>query len=99
MNHSERIAYTARQHRHLTRHVVRDAVETYLQQLAVDIATGAWIEIPGIGKIQVVQEAGAGQLLTIQVAGQRKLYPVKRRLRTKLRLTEEMKTRCYQSNP
>ena len=39
MNHTERLAYIARQDRHLTRNLVRDAVELYLETLAED---GAW---------------------------------------------------------
>lgn len=94
MNHSERIAYTARQHRHLTRNNVRDAIDTYLAQLGEDIASGEWVEIPGIGKLQVIKEHGAGQMLTIQPDGSRMLRPVKMRLRTKVRLTEAFRQRC-----
>ena len=49
MNHTERIAYAARQDRHLTRNIVRDAVELYLEAVAEEIASGEWVELPGIG--------------------------------------------------
>ena len=47
MNHTERIAYVARQDRRLTRNLVRDAVELYLEALAEDIASGEWVDLPG----------------------------------------------------
>lgn len=94
MNHSERIAYTARSHRHLTRNIVRDAVDTYLDKLAADIANGEWVEIPGIGKMQVVKEQGAGYLMVINTDGKRTPYIVGLRLRTKIRLTATFRKRC-----
>ena len=49
MNHTERINEVARQHRHLTRRLVKEAVETYLELLVDDIATGTWVDIYGVG--------------------------------------------------
>ena len=63
MNHTQRIAHVARQRRSLTKAFVREAVERYLEALAADIATGAWIDIPGIGKVQVSREEGKLPLL------------------------------------
>ena len=85
MNHTERINETARQNRHLTRRLVKEAVETYLELLTEEITTGEWVDIPGIGKIQVSVEDGSGaeQLRTHH------------RLRTKIRLAEAFKTKCY----
>ena len=56
MNHTQRIAHTARQRRILTKAVVKEAVELYLEALADDIASGDWVDIKGIGKIQIVHE-------------------------------------------
>ena len=86
MNHTERINYTAAQSRNLTRRLVKEAVEIYLEKLAEEIAEGEWVDLPGIGKIQVIQEQASGALL-----------PGKNgtRLRTKIRLYGEFKRRCY----
>lgn len=40
MNHTERIAKTARRHRHLTRHIAKEAIETCLELLAEKIVSG-----------------------------------------------------------
>jgi len=56
VNHTQRIAHVARQRRALTKAVVREAVDRYFEVLADDIASGKWIDLPGIGKIQVIQE-------------------------------------------
>jgi nucleoid DNA-binding protein len=85
MNHTERIAETARRHRHLTRRLVKEAIETYLELLADEIAEGEWVDIHGIGKIQVTIEGGSG------AEGLRDHH----RLRTKTRLGEGFKRKCY----
>ena len=85
MNHTERINETARQNRHLTRRLVKEAVETYLELLADEIATGEWIDIYGIGKMQVIVENGSG------AEGLSKYS----RLRTRIRLGEQFKAKCY----
>ncbi|MBZ0308268.1 MAG: HU family DNA-binding protein [Anaerolineae bacterium] len=95
MNHTQRIEETARRYRHLTRKVAKEAIETYLALLADDIASGEWVEIPGIGKIQIIKEKGAGKILVIQSNGRKALHPVQMRLRTKIRLAEAFKKRCY----
>lgn len=81
MNHTERIAETARRHRHLNRRLVKEAVETYLDLLAEEITEGEWVEIQGIGKMQVSIESGSG------AEGLRNY----RRLRTKIRLRDGFK--------
>ncbi len=95
MNHTQRIEEVARRHRQLTRKLTKDAIDTYLALLAEGIASGEWIEIPGIGKIQVIQETGAGTLNIIRSDGQRVQRSVKKRLRTKVRLSEAFKKHCY----
>ncbi len=85
MNHTERIAETARRHRHLSRRLAKEAIETYLELLAQEIAEGEWVDIYGIGKIQVLIEEGSGS----------EELRRHRRLRSKLRLTQEIKERCY----
>ncbi len=85
MNHTERIAETARRHRHLTRRMAKEAIETYLELLVDEIADGEWVEIFEIGKIQVSIESGSG------AEGLRE----HRRLRTKIRLGESFKRRYY----
>ena len=92
MNHTERINKVARRHRHLTRRLVKEAVEIYLELLAEEITTGGWSELYGIGKIQVTVEPGTG---TILPKGKGEKQPIKRRLRTKIRLAGTFKTRCY----
>ena len=56
MNHTQRIAHVARQKRYLTKAIVREAVELYLEAIADEIAHGEWVDIKGIGKLQVVLE-------------------------------------------
>jgi nucleoid DNA-binding protein len=85
MNHTERIAETARRHRHLTRRMAKQAIETYLKLLAEEIAEGEWAEIYEIGKIQVTIEGGSGA----------ERLRAHHRLRTKIRLGEVFKQQCY----
>lgn len=94
MNHTQRIAYVARQRRSLTKAIVREAVERYLEILAVEIAAGEWVDIPGIGKIQISREEGTGYVTVFTGGGQRVRRKVQMRLRTKLRLYEKFKRRC-----
>ncbi len=94
MNHTQRIAYVARQRRSLTKALVREAVERYLEALAEEIATGAWVDIPGIGKVQVSREEGKGYVTSITTGGQRVRRKVQIRLRTKIRLYEKFRQRC-----
>jgi nucleoid DNA-binding protein len=85
VNHTERINEVARQHRHLTRRLVKESVESYLELLAEEIAAGEWSEIHGIGKMQVTIEDGSG-------AEDLSKYP---RLRTRIRLGEQFKAKFY----
>jgi len=94
VNHTQRIAYVARQRRYLTQAMVREAVERYLEALAEDIASGEWVDIPGIGKLQVSREEGKGYVTAFGIGGQRLRRKVKMRLRTKVRLYEKFKRRC-----
>lgn len=94
MNHTQRIAHVARQRRSLTKALVREAVERYLEALAEEIASGEWVEIPGIGKVQVSREEGKGYVTSITPSGQRVRRKVQMRLRTKIRLYEKFRQRC-----
>jgi len=94
VNHTQRVAHVARQRRNLTKSLVRESVERYLEMLAEEIANGDWIDIPYIGKVQVVREEGKGFVTSITPSGERVRRPVKMRLRTKLRLYEKFKRRC-----
>lgn len=94
MNHTQRIAHVARQRRSLTKAIVHEAVERYLEALAEEIASGEWVDIPGIGKMQVSREEGKGYVTPITSGGQRVRRKVKMRLRTKIRLYEKFKRRC-----
>ena len=94
MNHTQRVAYVARQRRSLTKTIVRESVERYLAALAEEIASGDWVDIPCIGKIQVVREQGTGFVTSITASGGRVRRPVKMRLRTKIRLYTQFKKRC-----
>lgn len=94
MNHTQRVAHVARQRRSLTKALVREAVERYLESLAEDIASGAWVDIPNIGRIQVVREQGTGYVTAITADGTRQRRKVQMRLRTKVRLSERFKQRC-----
>jgi nucleoid DNA-binding protein len=85
MNHTDRIAATARQNRHLSRRLVKEAVETYLDLLAEALAQDEWVELHSIGKLQIGIEAGRGATDLSQ----------HRRLRTKMRLEKPFKRRCY----
>lgn len=99
MNHTQRIVHVARQRRSLTKALVREAVERYLEVLAEEIASGEWVDIPGIGKIQVIREAGTGYVTSITPGGQRIRRKVQLRLRTKIRLYEKFRQRCRQVHP
>jgi nucleoid DNA-binding protein len=94
VNHTQRIAHVARQRRSLTKALVREAVERYLEALAEDIASGEWVDIPGIGKVQVNREEGKGYVTSITPDGQRVRRKVQMRLRTKIRLYEKFRQRC-----
>ena len=94
MNHTQRVAHVARQRRNLTKAVVRESVERYLEALAEEIAGGKWVDIPYIGKIQVVREEGKGYVTAITAHGTRQRHKVQMRLRTKVRLYEKFKRKC-----
>lgn len=94
MNHTQRVAYVARQRRSLTKAVVRESVERYLEALAEEIAAGEWVDIPYIGKVQVQREEGKGYVTAITADGTRKRRKVQMRLRTKVRLYEKVKRQC-----
>ena len=94
MNHTQRVAHVARQRRSLTKAVVRESVERYLEALAEEIASGEWVDIPYIGKVQVIREEGRGFVTSITAGGTRERRKVKMRLRTKVRLSERFKQRC-----
>lgn len=94
MNHTQRIAHVARQRRTLTKALVREAVDRYFESLAEDIASGEWVDLPGIGKIQVAQEEANGVLTSFGKDGKRVRRRVTHRLRTKVRLYQQFKERC-----
>jgi nucleoid DNA-binding protein len=94
VNHTQRIAHVARQRRSLTKALVREAVERYLEALAAEIAAGEWVDIPGIGKVQVSREEGKGYVTSITSGGQRVRRKVQMRLRTKIRLYKKFKRQC-----
>lgn len=94
MNHTQRIAHVARQRRSLTKTLVRESVERYLEALAEEIASGEWVDIPYIGKVQVIREEGKGYVTSITASGQRIRRAVRMCLRTKVRLYEKFKQRC-----
>jgi hypothetical protein len=94
VNHTQRIAHVARQRRSLTKAVVREAVEGYLEALAEEIASGEWVDILGIGKVQVQREEGKGYVTAITADGSRQRRKVQLRLRTKIRLYEQFKQQC-----
>jgi len=78
----------------LTKAVVRESVERYLEALAEEITSGEWVDIPYIGKVQVMREEGKGFVTSITPSGTRIRRPVKLRLRTKVRLNQKFKQRC-----
>lgn len=98
MNHTQRIAHVARQRRSLTKTLVREAVERYLEALAEEIASGEWVDIPGIGKMQVVREEANSVLTSFGKDGQRIKRRVTHRLRTKIRLYEKLRQRYKSRN-
>ena len=94
MNHTQRIAHVARQRRKLTKSIVKEAVELYLEAIADEINTGEWIDLKGIGKIQVIQEKANGELTSFGKDGKRVKRQVTHRLRTKIRLSKRFKEKC-----
>jgi len=94
MNHTQRVAHVARQRRVLTKALVRESVERYLETLAGEIASGEWVDIPYIGKVQVVREEGKGYVTSITPTGERVRRAVKLRLRTKIRLSATFRQQC-----
>lgn len=100
MNHTERIAETARRHRHLTRRMVKEAIETYLDLLAEEMAMGNRVDIYGICTIQVSLEKATGNLYRKTLRGDKIRVDVRYRLRSSIRLLGIFKKRCYQNmNP
>jgi hypothetical protein len=71
VNHTLRVAHIARQRRSLTKALVRESVERYLEALAGEIANGEWVDIPYIGKMQVIREEGKGFVTSITANGGR----------------------------
>ena len=69
-------------------------MERYLEALAAEIASGEWVDIPGIGKVQVSREEGKGFVTSITPGGQRVRRRVQMRLRTRIRLYEKFKRQC-----
>jgi nucleoid DNA-binding protein len=96
MNHTQRIAHVARQRRALTKILVKEAVDRYFEALADDISSGEWIDLSGIGKIQVIQEEADGELTSFAKDGKRVKRWVTHRLRTKVRLYKKFKNRVKQ---
>ena len=95
MNHTQRVAYVARQRRKLTKAVVKEAVELYLEALADEIASGEWVDLNGIGKLQVIQEDADSILTSFGTDGKRiTRRVVTQRLRTKVRLYKKFKIVC-----
>ena len=94
MNHTQRIAHVARQRRALTKALVRETVDRCFKTLAEDIANGEWVDLPGIGKIQVIQEEANGVLTSFGKDGKRIKRRVTHRLRTKIRLYKRFKETC-----
>jgi hypothetical protein len=78
----------------LTKTLVREAVERYLEVLAEEIASGKWVDVPYIGRVQVIREEGKGYVTSITAGGQRVRRAVRMRLRTKIRLYEKFKHKC-----
>lgn len=93
MNHTQRIAHVARQRRALTKAIVKEAVNRYLEALADNIASGEWVDLPGIGKIQVIREEANVELTSFGKDGKRVKRRVTHRLRTKVRLYKQFKRR------
>lgn len=77
--------------------MVQQIVNCYWAALADEIASGETVELPGIGRIQVVLEEGTGYVTSITPSGARARRKVKWRLRTKVRLSEPFKRRCRAS--
>ena len=94
MNHTQRVAHVARQRRSLTKTLVRESVERYFEALADEIAAGEWVDLPYIGKIQVIREEGKGFVTALMADGTRQRRKVQMRLRTKVRLSEKFKRKC-----
>jgi len=94
MNHTQRIAHVARQRRYLTKSIVKEAVELYLEALADEIASNEWVDIKDIGKIQVIKEETNGILTAFGKGDKRIQRRFNHRLRSKLRLYEKFKSRC-----
>ena len=94
MNHTQRIAHVARKRRKLTKAIVKEAVELYLEALADEIASGEWVDLHDIAKIQVVQEEADVILTSFGKDGRRIKRRVTHRLRTKIRLYERFKRLC-----
>jgi hypothetical protein len=67
--------------------MAKEAIETYLELLAEEITGREWVDIHGIGKIQVSVEKGSGAKYLNQ-------FP---RLRTHIRLTKDIKAQCYKN--
>jgi hypothetical protein len=96
MKHTDRVALVARQKRAFTQKLVREAVESYFEALAEEIAQGEQVELYGIGRIQVSREQGHGVLHAIGPGGARIPRKVGWRLRTRIRLFEAFRQHCHE---
>jgi hypothetical protein len=96
-------AHVAIQRRALTKAIVQEAVERYFEALAEDITSAEWVDLPGIGKIPVIQEEANSILTSFGKDGKLVKRLVIYRLRTKIRLhqrlTEQCRTQTILSKP
>ena len=98
MNHTQRIAHVTRQKRYLTKAVVREEIELYLEALADDIAEGDWVDIKDIAKVRVSQEDANIILQSFSKTGIRTKRKVLSRIRTQIRLSSKFKYRVRNQN-
>jgi len=94
MNHVGRIYKVAGEVRGLTREMARAAVDGYLEALAEEIAAGGWVNLPGIGRVQVILRLNKGLLRARLEAGRQGTRPPGVSVQTKIRLSTAFKARC-----
>ncbi len=94
MNHTERIHAVARQVRGLTREMARAAVEGYLESLADEATHGEWVNLPGLGRLQIVARPSGGLLLSHVGRNEYEFRNPGLRLQARLHLNDTVRARC-----
>lgn len=94
MNHTERVFEVARQVRGLTRELARDAIEQYLLLAAEEAALGAWVTLPGIGRLRIGCYRNRGRLKNRVSPAALPIHDPGIRVQACIHLNDDFKAQC-----